>query len=289
MTRAVSTVLDVAVSLLLVSAAVGVVVTAPEPRRGTPSPAATGETLATATADVEYALTPAPARSPSRVSFGRTDGPEFRRAAHGTLADLLADAALGNVSVRDREVTRTGDGFERVVRAATRNATGRRAAVRAVWTPYRGAPVVGRMRAGRRPPRDAAVGAITLSVASDCPAARDRALDAANDTGYRGVARAVAASVVACLFPPGRTRLALAGDYPVSALVRHRYARVARLAGTSLPPLDPGNVTRANRSLVAALASLFRDDMRERFASPSAAARAVHVDEVRVVVRRWRR
>lgn len=288
--RAVSTVLDAAVCLLLVTAAVGVLtMPATAPRSSARSADATAETLAAATAQVNYSLAPGARHADdSLVAFEAVGGPEFRRTAHGTLANLLADAALGNATLGGRLVTHAGDGFERALRAKVRNATGHRTVVRSVWTPYRGAPVGGRLRVGRRPPGGEPVAATSVSLDSGCPTARNRARAAANESGYAGVARVVARASVRCLFPPRTARLALHGDYPVDALVRYRYRRFARLLGTSVDgPLDAGSVRTANDRLVRALTDRYRRSLRARYESPAGAAAAVRVGEVRIVVRRW--
>jgi sRNA-binding protein len=82
-------------------------------------------------------------------------------------------------------------------------------------------------------------------------------------------------------------RFALGADYPVSALVRHRYRRVADLTGTDLGRLGRERVSHANARVERALAGRFERDLRSRYDSPAAAARTARVGEVRIVVRRW--
>lgn len=287
MTRAVSTVLDVAVALLLVSAAVGVLVAEGGGSNPTPDAAPAAETLATGTASLEYTLAPGARHGPAD-RFHRVGGPGFRRTAHGTLLEHLRDAATGNVTVSGTEVTRTDDGFTARVNRAVAQATARRTAVRATWSPYRGSPVAGAVRVGRGPPPDATTSSVTVAVDSGCPPAAGAARRAAESGGYEAVGRVVARAVVRCLFPVRPTRLALAGDYPVDELTRHRYRRFAGLTGTALgSTIGPRDVDRANARLHRALAARFAADMRARFETPAAAARTVDVDTVRVVVRRW--
>jgi hypothetical protein len=287
--RAVSTLVDAAAFLLLVSAAVGTLtLPAVAPERA-PAAGASAERLATVTANPHYSLAPgARAANDSLVAFEHTEGPEFDRVAHGSVASLLADAAVGNVTFDGRGLTHTGDGFERAVRTAARDATARRVRVRAVWTPYPGAPVRGVVTAGPRRPPDARVGVTTFAVDSGLPATRRRARDAARADGYEGVARVVARATVRGLFPPGEMRLALRGDYPVSALARYRYLRAGGLLDADVRgPVDETEPARANERLSRALAPRIERDLRERFETPAAAARVVRVGEVRIVVRRW--
>lgn len=287
--RGASTVLDAAVFLLLVTAAVATLTASIAPVDDAPGAGRAAEIVATSTVALDYSLAPGARHADERlVTFPVESSPEFGRTAHGTHASLLASAAVGNVAVRGTQLTHTYDGFERAVANATENATRRRVAVRAVWTPYRGAPVRGRVSAGPEPPVDADVSAVTLTVASDLPTVRGRARDAAREDGYAGVARVVARAVVRGLFPPNETRLALHGDYPVDALTEYRYRRAGRLLNASVAgPVDDIETGRANRRLSRSLAAAFERDLRASFSTPEAAARAVQVGEVRVVVRRW--
>lgn len=285
--RAVSATLDTLLFVLLVSAAVGTLAlphASPAPP-STPSAETTAARLARTTASVGYTLAPGARDGPDDL-FPRASGPGFGRTAHGSLADLLARATTRNLTVGGRPVTHTSDDFERGVLRATRNATGDRTRIRGVWVPYPGAPVGGRVTAGERPPPDATVASATLSLDSSFPAARDRAVRAANESGYAGVARVVARSVVRGALPPEKMRYALYGDYPVDRLAAYRYRRFATLTGTTLT-VAPERTRRLNRRLAATLAPRFERDLRERYRTPAAAARAVRLGVVRVVVRRW--
>jgi hypothetical protein len=288
----VSSVLDAALFLLLVGAAVATLSLSGAPTADGPPADHTASALATSTADVHYSLAPGAcaAENQSRFRYG-TSGPAFQRVAHGTLANHLADAALGNLSVGGIEVTHSTDDYERQVRNATRNVTRGReglSQVRAVWQPYRDAPIEGTLTVGPTPPPDATVRAATVTVGSGMPNVSRQARTAAVNGSYENVSRVVAAGVVGGLFPRAPTRQALNDDYPVSALVRNRYERMAILVGGIVSrPLARGNVTEANRRLAGALTRLLADDMRARFDSPRAAARTVAVSEVRITVRTW--
>jgi hypothetical protein len=289
--RAVSTVLDVGVCLLLVSAAVGTLALpsgAPEQATPRADPAATVEALATGAVSVSYDLdTGGLAGDAARTSASG----ELARVAHGSYAGLLAEAAVENATLDGRELSGASDGFERQVRAAVRNVTrttGGRTRVTATWVPYPGAPTRGVVAAGPRPPPDATVAAATMTVPSRFRASRERARHAARRNGYRGVALVLARTTVAGWFPPDDTRLALRGDHPVDALLAQRYRRTATTLGTTVAdPVRDLEPRRANARLVAALARRFEADLRSRFDSPDAAADAARVGEVRVVVETW--
>lgn len=294
-TRATSTVLDAALFLLLVGAAVA---TLTVPMGSLPSADADAademaDVLATSTADVRYSLAPGARHVRSRVVvFPRTSGPQFQRSAHGTLAGHLASAAVGNLTLDGEQVTRTGDGYERAVVNATRNATRTRdhlTQVRAVWEPYDGAPLRGTMVVGPTPPPTEDVHAATVAVASGLPATQSEAQAAANDSAnVSAVGDVVATNVVEGLFPPDATQSALIGDYPVAQLVTYRYERLGRLVGVNVTAeAMANNATGANARLSDRLGRRFAADMRSRFASPEAAAANVSVDTVRVTVRTW--
>lgn len=290
--RAISTVVDTAVCLLLISAAVGTLslpVAGPSAPPERPDAAATVEALATGTTAVTYALdTGAIATEGDDVA---KPSPEAGRVAHGTYAELLAEAAVENATLHRRPLSNASDGFENGVASAVRNATdstGARTQVRAVWVPYPGAPTRGIATAGPAPPPESTVAAATMTVPSRFPQVRQRAIHAGRQDGYAGIARVMAAATVAGWFPLSQARLALQGDHPVDALLDRRYRNTATILDTNVDgPLRAEEPGRANRRIEAGLARLYERDLRERFDSPAAAARAVRISEVRVVVRTW--
>ncbi|MFB6155505.1 MAG: hypothetical protein ABEJ22_06385 [Haloferacaceae archaeon] len=295
-----STTLDVTLCLLLVSAG-AVTVATTRPPAGTP--AATDradhalETLATSTTTVAYAA-PAGESSTARTRDGaaRTRTPSTRRARNGTIAALLADAAVGDVRAGERATGASRDeaprgAFEAAVANETRSAVGAvRVQVVARWRPYPGATVGGRVAVGPSPPPGVDVHAAATTVPSGLPAARAAALEAADGGGYTRVARAVASGVVSGLFPPEATALALAGSASRAGRIRARYGRVAAAVGSEAGAPTAASeraVRRANARLADALASRVERTLRRGFESPEAAARAVRVDSVTVVVRTW--
>ncbi|MFB6302247.1 MAG: hypothetical protein ABEH78_05235 [Haloferacaceae archaeon] len=289
-----STILDAALCLLLVSAGTVAVSTAPDGGDSTATTRRTGadaaaETVATSTATVNYTLAPGTRRVPgSRVLFPTTGGPAFRRTAHGTLAALLADATMGRVTIGGKRLTRTRDDLATGVRRAVRAAIGgTHTQVVAVWSPYPGASVRGRTTVGERPPPGADVRAATVVAASGAPAGGRP--EGSGNGSYETLARRVAARTVGTLFPPAAMRFALGADYPASAFARQRYARAAQLSSARgvVEHVRRGEVRAANRRLAAALADRVERDLRREFDSPAAVARAVAVDRVRIVVRRW--
>jgi hypothetical protein len=276
--RGVSTVVDAALCLLLVSGAVATlayVPADPDPSRAD-SADETADLVGASTARVDYAL-------------ATPDG-DVDRSAHGTLAELLADAAVANATVRGRPLSNDSDAFERRVVAVVERAVARPTVsvmVRATWKPYPSSPVSGTITAGDAPPPDADVHVATLSVPTGAPTVRGGVTEAADD-GFRGVARVTARGVVGTLFPPEETAVALQ-DRQTRAATTERYRRAATLFDTNVDGDDPERVRRTNARLAAALEDRLVDDFAERFDTPAAAAAAVSVGEVRIVVRTWER
>lgn len=309
-----SAVLDVALCLLLVSAAAVTLVTGPgDAGRVADSDRAdaVATTLTTSTTTVNYSLAPGARHAANRddlVSFPTTSGPEFERSTHGTFAGLLADAAVGTVVVNSREsqsdsrahrdspsagggeqLTHTDDGFREAVRTRVERDVAHESVQLLVrWEPYRGSRLRGCVTAGPSPPPDTAVHAATVSVPSGLPAARDDAREAAVASGFEGLARVVAERVVAGLFPPDDLRFALRGDYPVSQFAQYRYRRMGQLYGVDVVG-DDGEIhpAEANDRLTDAVADVVERDLRRTFDSPVEAAETVRVDEVQIVVRTW--
>jgi hypothetical protein len=132
------------------------------------------------------------------------------------------------------------------------------------------------------------VHAATVVVSSGFPTTDGAARDAARSGGIDGVADAVAKGFVRGLFPPARTRIAAGGESPESALVRHRYRRLAtRLDVNGSPTLAEGGVADANSRLEAAVAERVDRDLHASNASATTAAEGVRLGRVRIVVRTW--
>lgn len=171
--RAVSTVLDVSVALLLVGASVLTLLNTPAPE---PDPAEdraeeVATTLAGSTATVRF-----------------EDG-EGTRTVHGTYTGLLADAAVSN------RTPTSGRGLRTAVANATRpvlGGRGWRAQVVATWRPFEGADDVAQVRVGSTPPVGVDVHAATMAVPSGFDPVRDEARIAAERDGFDGVAAVLA-------------------------------------------------------------------------------------------------
>jgi len=282
-----STVLDAVLCLLLVSAAVVTVTTAtPQEPTGEGRAGDVASTLTTTTAAVNYTLTP-------RAGTTRVEVPKraasYDRTSHGTLAELLARAAVARIEVGDDRLWHARDGYSRAVARAVRGAVrANHTRITAVWRPYPESSVVGRIVVGSRPPPNRGVHAATVETPSGFPTTREVSRRAARSNGVDGVADVVADGIVRGLFPPTRTRIAAGGSSPSAALVSHRYRRVSRRLGiTRSPWLADGGVDDANDRLESALSDRIARDLRATNASATSAAEGVRVGRVRIVVRTW--
>jgi hypothetical protein len=282
-----STVLDGVLCLLLISAAVVTITTAtPEEPVGEGRAADVASTLTATTASVNYTLTP-------RGGTTNVDVPRraagLDRTAHGTLAGLLARAAVARIEVGDERLWHARDGFGRAVVETVRGVVrANHTQITAVWRPHPESSIEGRLVIGTAPPPDRPVHAATVDVSSGLPEARAASRRAARSDGIDGVADAVAGGIVRGFFPSTRTRIAAGDASPSAALVRHRYRRAATHLGvTRSPRLAEGSVGDANARLESELSDRVARDLRGNNASATAAADGVRLGRVRIVVRTW--
>jgi hypothetical protein len=269
--RAVSTVLDVTVFLLLVSAAVGTLVLADPPEQTDSQADETAEIVATSTLSIEYDLA------------GET------RHAHGTIGELLARAAVANATFDDESLSSVERGFSEKVEAKTsaRLVTPNRTQIVARWVPYRGGPLQGRTVIGPEPPDGIDVHSATVTVSVPIATSQKRAANRSGD-GYDAVARTVAVAVADGLLPDNRVDASTFRESPATSATTHRYEAFAEATGTGVSGLlKSGSVGTAHNRIVAGLERTFAADMRDRFETPATAAEAVQTGTVRITVRRW--
>ncbi len=292
-----STVLDVSLCLLLASASVVTLTTIPNVPGANDGPAGragpVAESLTTATASVNYSLAPGARRADERfVGFPVTSGPAFERSCHGTIAELLAEAAVDGTTIDGHRVTHTSDDFRERIRRTVANETDSRTQVIVVWRPFPGSKIGGRLAVGPSPPPSATVDAATVAVPSGFPATRSDAQAAARRDGFEGVARVVANRTVSGLLPAARLRVSLRGDYPVNRLARYRYRRVAVAYGVTVDEQTRrgrDHTKRADARIARAMTPSVERSLRARYDTPRAAARHVAIGRVRLVVRTWGR
>lgn len=259
-----SALLDVAVCLLLVSAAVVTVGIArdaarpservplghevPADERRAPSPAGTLSVLTTATVTVTHSFVGGSDREPTaRVGRGRgsTGDPpvssdrngsppdDTRRVVReGTPARLLATAALRAARVDGRRLFPAGGIVVRRVRAAVAPLLGASTQIVATWRPYSGSHVGGRVTVGGSPPADAAVHAVSTTVpvpgvgAGSGVRSTTDSRDSADRTVSNAAAR-VARRLVRLFVPPTVVTRSVATGSPAVGVVTRRYTRLA--------------------------------------------------------------
>lgn len=294
--RAVSTVLDASLAVLLIGGAVIALAGAPtQPTDDVGSDAADGaaNVLASTTASVEYSMAPAAEHAdPSIVAFPEQprSGPGFRRRAHGTVASVLAAGTVGDAGIDGEAFSHATESLASKageIAVATLERGDVRVQIRAVWRPFPEAKLRGTLVAGPTPPPDADVHAATVAVSSGIPAVENRSLEAASE-GYAAVAEVYANATIRGLFPPQRSELALRGSYPLSALVGYRYRHAADQLGVGVASaVAQADAERANQRLASALSERFEASLRTAYRTPEAAAKAGTIGRVTVTVRTW--
>lgn len=269
--RAMSTVIDVSLFLLLLSGSVVALSLQPTVSPQPPDAEAEARMLATSTTAVSVAQ---PTGESSIV--------------RGTYAALLADAAVANLTGPANHGQEASS--SRPIANAVHNATLRpteHVAVSAVWQPYEAATLEGRVRTGPTPPQTKTVHTATLSVPSGLPDARQDAIGAAKRDGYSGVATVVSTAIVDGYIAPVSQFGPRRSD-PAAHANRRRARRLATVLGTYIEdPFTNGEIATTRLVLREALEAQIEADIRNRFATPTAAAEAVSVGRVRLTITVW--
>lgn len=254
--RGISTAVDVALFLLLVSAAVTMLVYGLEGEEDDcADPERIAETLAATTTAVEYTLEPIA----DRDDTGTFDDADFEseayeRVGHGPVAGLLAEAAVTNVRIEGERLTHAGEDFEDAVeRNALSTLEGEPDVhVFATWKPYEGASIEGQASAGRTPPPDVDVSTATMTVSSGLAPVDERAVAAGYDAdGFEGASRPIANAIVEGYLPAEESQFALERQGIDRALVVYRYQRFADVLEVDLDA-EEGSLSRSGADAVAA-------------------------------------
>ena len=256
-----STVLDVAICLLLVGVAVGTLVAAvPDgDRHSTVDGDPDATSVGTVTATVPVA-----------------DGHE----THGTLARHLARASVLSATLEGERLLDSS--YPGATRRAVERRTADRVRITARWRPYPDAPLAGRLAVGPRPPSTADVAATRLSVDSgmNAPSGVD---------SNESLAAAVAEAYIERLFPPARTRIRLV-DRRTAPATADRYRSIAGVLGADVDePLVDALPRQANERLAAELADRLAAELRSGAASEASSSvpDGGGTGRVEIVVRRW--
>lgn len=237
--RAVSTVFDVTLFLLIVSVALGMLVYLPADEQSTPELATdTASTLATSTESVSY--TPAPPG---------TTAPMDERTEYGTVAQLLASATVATAEYNGEPLA-PAPAYTQAVSNATKNilpAIGESARIRASWEPAGTTAIHGELTVGPQPPATAEISAASITI----PVGASVAGTAQNQAGETALAR----SIIAAMFPPNHVATALESTGDEATTVTARYQAAGSTLDVDLrPALQANDPSSANAMLARALA-----------------------------------
>ena len=274
--RAVSTAVDVALFLLLVSAAVAMLTYGLDDADSEPAEAERiAETLAATTTTVEYTLEPVERRDDTGTFDDvDVDSESYERTAHGPVSGLLAEAAVTNARIDGQRLTHAGEDFETAVE---RNALSALEGeddvhVRVTWRPYEGASIEGAAAAGRTPPPDADVTSATMTVSSGHPPVDGGAIaEGYEDGDFADAACPIADAIVEGYLPTEQSQLALESQGVERALVVSRYQRLADVLEVDLDAENGdlsrsgANASAANDRLAAQLAPIVTEDLEAAF------------------------
>lgn len=259
MARGVSTVLDVAVCLLLVGVAITTLLVGipTESRNEPPDEDTTARSLGTVTASIPVGA---------------------ERQSHGTLAEHLTRAAIVNGSIEGTNLLPSS--YPESVQKEVRSQTEERTHITVRWRPYRDAPLNGRLAFGPVPPTSAEVSAtrVTIDSGMSNPDTTD---------SFEALAASYASAYVSYLFPETRTRSSLL-DSRTAEEKTTRYRHASEVLGTDIEDeITDAHTGKANERLAGTLADQLASDLESRYDSPTAAAEHSTIDEVDIVVRRW--
>lgn len=300
--RGVSTTMDVALGLLFISAAMvlmaaflqgGLVGHDPE------SADEAAETISGTTIAIEYDV--GDVRSESTFDASAVEDDEaYDRTRHGSVASLVADAAVENTTLWGTRPSATAASLAAAVDGATRSqlvGAETNVRVRAVWRPWQGADARGVVTAGPRPPVEADVSSVTVTMPSGIEV--DEPAFQANYSNPDARARLVGDAIVEHHFPVLETRRALQAQGARRQFVVNRYLRFARALGVDHRfdpdadgnPLDrqTANATEANEILATAFAdeAMDRGGVGGGFSDYGAAREWLTAGEVAVTVQTW--
>jgi len=297
--RGVSTVIDVSLALLLISASVvliGLHLNDTDESVDVQGSERTAETLAGTTVTVEYDTSVVASSDNFEESESAT--PEmYRRTTYGSASGLIADAAVTSAEHSDEQILGYADEYEDSVEAAVVSSmVGSNHEFYAVarWEPYEGSMMSSNVTVGERPPRTEDVTVTTITTESGMPA-----VDATNlsrwvsDAGTHEIAiertaMATAGMTIQGFFPPEKSQYALErhgisrelkayhyrqmsnalaanGDFDEKRTLDpdNRANHLRRKAPSGESPKDFPSARKANKNLGKGLSSDFKGDIED--------------------------
>jgi len=299
--RAVNTVADISLALVVVTAAIALVATAPGERQPSHDQAEadqTAEVVSTATLSVPYSV----ASVVDETEPDRTyDDEQLRRVSHGSVATLVADAAAADLRLGEssgKRLTPAGTVYERAIAGrfqARFVGSNFETNVTARWAPYEGATMRGTATVGEPVPPTEEYSSVHLSVPSGFESVQSGAA-VEHEGDYDAVAERVADALVEGYLPAGEMKRALESSGLERELAVYRYRQMARLVADTAPDdrevrrnleTDSAEPARINQYLAMHLTEQIAADLDSNYDSAQAAAGAVSTAEVTVVVRTW--
>lgn len=303
--RAVSTVADAALAIVLIVAAMGVLVAFVESDDREHDPIKsehTAQTVTASTMNTTYNVSDAVDHLDENYSYySPYEGDQLERVSHGAVGTQVADVAVANIALAGQQVSREAEDYEAVLDEQLQAAlvdSQFDTQISAYWTPLDGVGIEGVAEIGQTPPHDADVSTTTVTVASGFPDASESALAATNnDTDYRSVAEAVADATVEGYLPELESQRALESSGLDYLLTTYRYNRFANvLVGHTddleqyLTPFE-ANASAANEYLSAQLTDELTEQLEslhgDVYDSSDDAGESVSISEVTITVRTW--
>lgn len=262
--RGVSTVLDVALALLLVSASVlvlGLYLQDSDDGLEDTHADRTAETFAATTISVHYDLSDVE-DSERFVPPERMAANTYDRTEYGPATGLLADAAVTNARIDGDRLLAYGDEYEDAVDASIGSAlvgSNHQVYAVAVWEPYENATVRGEATAGERSPPDEDVGSATVTVSSGMGELDEQIIRNAyedgddREEGIALVAELIAQRLVESYFEPEASQHALESQGIDRSLKVYHYQQTAAAVAVEFDgPDDEGPLSRTEASATAA-------------------------------------
>lgn len=275
--RAISTVMDVAMALLLISASVlviGVYLDSADDGRDGDRADRTAETLNGMTISVVYDV----------EDIDRSDHYEepdtvenYDRTTYGPAIGLLAEAAVVNATIGDERLILYADSFVDSVAVNIESrlvGANHEVYATASWEPYENASIGGNATVGNLPPPNDDTSAVTITPSSGMPEVDDAELAAAyaDDESFEDLAEPIARSIVRGYFPVKQSQLALERQDLDRAIKSTHYLRMANLVGQGdelergEAPLErtDARADDANDELIAGLTDQIADDLESK-------------------------
>lgn len=286
--RGVSTVIDVGLALLLISASVvliGLHLNDTDESVDVQGSERTAETLSGTSTTVEFDRSVVTSSENFEEPEGATAA-MYRQTTYGSGTGMLADAAVANVRIGGEQVLGYAPDYEDSVEAALIGrmvGSNHQLYALARWAPYEGSRIVGNVTAGERPPRTEDVTSTTITVSSGLPAvdkeqlAEDVATAGTHEGAREEVGDAIARAVIEGYFPPEKSQYALERQGVSRSMKVYHYQQVRDALGddfedsrqldtdTSGSVLDrkSANAVQANKYLIGGLSGEIQTDIRD--------------------------